>query len=617
MSKCEQARRVRAKGPFFKHMPTTRVTCAIFRGCAQAAPSSTDAPCSPTTAMPPRRSSRASSANPAPAAEAKADPPKSKVNGVSKRRAASPERAPAPAAKRSRPASQSENEPPAPQPTKKSRSKAPTSKSAAEPALEPVPEDAEPAPPKKAKTPKPAPTREPTAEHIQTKPYFNPLPTPPNKQRPALIPFVWGAGNFGQFGLGPDQLDEKTKPKRNTWAEEQIEDNLLGDDHGGFESVAAGGLHTLFVDEKGAIWSCGVNDDAALGRVTQDVPDPKNPGQFLSIDELTSWPHPIQSLVTEGYRAVQVVAGDSICAAVDIKGDMRVWGHFRVNEGSLGFSDGKKHQFEPVPILPLPHKPGDAEKVSSIASGSNHLVVLTTHGNIYTWGAGEQSQLGRKVLERRKIHGTHPEKVVLGSRSRKATLVGAGSFGSYAVDDKGDVWAWGLNSMGQTGTGWSTPDDSIVQLPQKVLNISKKELGDDDVVVQIAGGMHHTLFLTKKGRVYAVGRSNAGQLGLPKDHEAFVDPVDPDFVAEPVLVPFPDETDPIAHISCGVHNNAAVTVGGALYAWGQGVQGELGLGDEEEVLTPHVVVRKDGGAWFASAVSCGGQHTIGLFRKKN
>ena len=281
----------------------------------------------------------------------------------------------------------------------------------------------------------------------------------------------------------------------------------------------------------------------------------------------------------------------------------------------LGFSSGLKKEFKPVSILELSQKPGDYEKFSSVAAGANHLVVLTTHGNIYTWGAGEQAQLGRRVLERRKIHGTVPEKVTLGGRGRKAVTVGAGDNHSFAVDDKGDVWGWGLNSMGQTGTGWDSADDNVVQLPTKVESLSKAELGDD-VVVQIDGGSHHTLFLTQSGNVYACGRANAGQLGLADDDEAFKDHPNADFISEPSLVKFPDPDDPVVQISCGTHNNAAVTQGGALYTWGQGVQGELGLGDEEEVRTPHVVVRKEGGAWFATAVACGGQHTVGLFRKK-
>ncbi|KAF9478168.1 RCC1/BLIP-II [Pholiota conissans] len=505
--------------------------------------------------MVPRRSSRAPSTKTAPSVVSDKAAPKPRVNGTSKR-AASPELAQAPPAKRSRSiAPKSENVPP-------------------------------------------APAESPSApEHVQLKPYFNPLPTPPPKKRPGLLPFAWGTGNFGQFGMGPDHLDEIPKPKRNVWAEEKMQSNAFGEDHAGMEFVASGGLHTIFIDETGTVWTCGVNDDAALGRVTQDVPDPNNPGSFLSVDELTSYPHPLKSLVDEGFRAVKAVAGDSICAAVSDKGELKVWGSFRVNEGSLGFSNGLKHQYTPVSILQLSHKPGDAEKISSIASGGNHILVLTTHGNIYSWGAGEQAQLGRKVMERRKIHGTVPEKVTLGTRSRKATTVGAGSFHSFAVDDKGDVWGWGLNSMGQTGTGWESSEDSVVQLPKKVIGLSKHDL-DGDVVVQIEGGNHHTLFLTNLGRVYACGRSSAGQLGLPEDHPAFKDQIDPDFVPEPQLVPFPDPEDPVVQISVGVHNNAAVTKGGALYTWGQGVQSELGLGDEEEVRTPRVV------------------HTVGLFRKK-
>lgn len=286
------------------------------------------------------------------------------------------------------------------------------------------------------------------------------------------------------------------------------------------------------------------------------------------------------------------------------------------DEGLLGFSSGLKKEYHPVPILELSHKPGDYEKVSSVAAGVNHLVVLTTHGNIYTWGAGEQAQLGRKVMERRKIHGTVPEKVTLGGRGRKAVIVGAGDNHSFAVDDKGDVWAWGLNSMGQTGTGWGSAADDVIQLPTKVERLSKTELGED-VVVQIEGGAHHSLFLTQLGRIYACGRSNAGQLGLLDDDEAFRDRADPDFITEPALIKFPDPDDPVVQISCGIHNSAAVTRGGALYTWGQGVQGELGLGKEkEEVRSPHVVVRKEGGAWFAASVACGGQHSVGLFRKK-
>ena len=85
------------------------------------------------------------------------------------------------------------------------------------------------------------------------KPYFNALPVPPQKKRPALQPFVWGTGNFGQFGMGPDVLGEVSKPKRNTWIEEHIKAGDFGEDNAGIESVACGGLHTIFLDERGTV----------------------------------------------------------------------------------------------------------------------------------------------------------------------------------------------------------------------------------------------------------------------------------------------------------------------------------------------------------------------------
>ncbi|KAH7887560.1 regulator of chromosome condensation 1/beta-lactamase-inhibitor protein II [Phlebopus sp. FC_14] len=446
-------------------------------------------------------------------------------------------------------------------------------------------------------------------EEPQQKPYFNPLPTPPEHPRPANKLFVWGAGNFGQFGMGPDLLDEFNSPRRNPWIEKKMAEGVFGSPGAGLEAIAAGGMHTLFIDERGTVWSCGVNDDAALGRLTKDVPDPNKPSSFIDVDILTAFPHPLQSLVDENFRAVRIAAGDSISAAIGADGELRVWGSFRAAEGSLGFSNEARHEFMPRAILELSHKPGDVEKAVSVVAGNNHLLVLTTHGNVFAWGAGEDGQLGRKIPDRHKIHGTVPEKIILGSRSNRAVVVGAGSYCSFAVDEAGDVWGWGLNTMGQIGTGISTE----FQAPKKVESVCRKALGDD-AVVQIAGGDQHTLFLTAAGRVYACGRCDGGQLGQSDENEEYKSRPNSDFVTDPLEVVFNDPSDPIIHISAGTHNNMAITRGGLMYAWGAETQGELGV-KEAEAKTPTLVVRKEG-KFLATAVACGGQHTLGLFRSK-
>ncbi|KAJ3873645.1 RCC1/BLIP-II [Lentinula edodes] len=315
----------------------------------------------------------------------------------------------------------------------------------------------------------------------------------------------------------------------------------------GIVSIAAGGMHTLLLDEKGTIWSAGVNDDAALGRITEG-------------DELSSNFHPVQALIDEGFRAVRVVAGDNVSAAVSDRGELRIWGTFRDHEGQNLFANKTSRQFLPVPILNFTRKvAGVIEKVTSIACGDNHIVVLTTHGNVYTWGMSEDGRLGRRVLARHKFDATVPQKVVLGRRNRKAVYL--------------------------------------------------------DRVVSIAGGEHHTLFLTSQGKVYACGRCDDGQLGLADDHEALGGEDGGrgrGFVTEPVLVDFPDGSanDPIVHIAVGPRYNMAATRDGVLFSWGFGPQGELGLGNgTEPEFVPKMVTRRE--------VSCGGQHVVGLFQKRN
>lgn len=76
---------------------------------------------------------------------------------------------------------------------------------------------------------------------------------PPAHGRPGLQLFAWGAGNFGQFGMGPDILGELDKPKKSVWVEQQIQAGTFGSDGAGLESIVGGGLHTLFIDEKGTV----------------------------------------------------------------------------------------------------------------------------------------------------------------------------------------------------------------------------------------------------------------------------------------------------------------------------------------------------------------------------
>ncbi|KAK1225983.1 hypothetical protein PQX77_000684 [Marasmius sp. AFHP31] len=428
--------------------------------------------------------------------------------------------------------------------------------------------------------------------------------------RPPLFLFGCGASQYGQLGgIFPTEIP---KPARVAWVTQEMSKGTFGGTDAGIESVAAGGFHTLFVDEMGTVWSCGSNDDAALGYKTPEGFD----------QDVVETPQVVEALRKDGFRAVKISAGSTVSAAISDEGELRVWGTFKAAEGKLGFAPGTEYQHEPITLRPPSLRSNSPEKFVSVAVGAHHIITLTTHGNVYTWGVGELGQLGRKVPDRRKIHGTIPERVVLsartgarkaGSRSRKAVAVGAGSQHSFAVDDQGDVWAFGLNNNGQLGIGaTNTRDDAAVLSPTKVANLSKDEL-DGATVVQISGGEAHTLFLTSDGRVFACGQHDIGQIGLPEDDPLFI--VHPGSIPFPVQVPVPDSDDPVVRISTSTRGNWAVTADGALYAWGEANTSELGVPDDSTIRTPQVVVRRDGG-WRAEEVACGGQHSVCLLRRR-
>ena len=87
-------------------------------------------------------------------------------------------------------------------------------------------------------------------------------------------------------------------------------------------------------------------------------------------------------------RVVMVSCGDSHTMALTAGGEVWAWGTFRDSSGPIGLVEGGVLQTEPTPVLP-------GRRVVKVSSGSNHLVMLTQEGDLYSMGNAEQGQLGR------------------------------------------------------------------------------------------------------------------------------------------------------------------------------------------------------------------------------
>ncbi|PNI20537.1 RCC1 isoform 9, partial [Pan troglodytes] len=201
---------------------------------------------------------------------------------------------------------------------------------------------------------------------------------------PGLV-LTLGQGDVGQLGLGENVMERK-KPALVSIPEDVVQ-------------AEAGGMHTVCLSKSGQVYSFGCNDEGALGRDTSVEGSEMVPGK-VELQE----------------KVVQVSAGDSHTAALTDDGRVFLWGSFRHclfhtsqrlgwgkevwrqglshlrvskdNNGVIGLLEPMKKSMVPVQVqLDVP--------VVKVASGNDHLVMLTADGDLYTLGCGEQGQLGR------------------------------------------------------------------------------------------------------------------------------------------------------------------------------------------------------------------------------
>ncbi|XP_061924351.1 probable E3 ubiquitin-protein ligase HERC4 [Entelurus aequoreus] len=237
-------------------------------------------------------------------------------------------------------------------------------------------------------------------------------------------------------------------------------------------------------------------------------------------------------------------------------------------------SNNEKGQVEGLPF------------VLGVACGQYHSLALSLSGVVYSWGAGEDGQLG--CLPNHTCDSQQATPVQMPTHT---VQVACGDFHSVALIKGGDVFCWGSNSHGQLGVGRQV---SLQYAPLFVGPLTGIP------VTQISAGATHTLFLTLSGLVYCCGANKHGQLGLNR--------VDPKGRFNICVVPALRRLS-IAFIACGENHSVVLTKEGEVYTFGEGAHGQLGHGSFADEVMPKLVVGMDE---RASQVACGRRHTLVL-----
>ncbi|KAK5169466.1 uncharacterized protein LTR77_005442 [Saxophila tyrrhenica] len=424
----------------------------------------------------------------------------------------------------------------------------------------------------------------------------------------ALNVYVFGEGSSGELGLGTAKngIDVK-RPRLNA--------NLAAD-KAGVVKIVAGGMHCLALTQDNKILSWGVNDQGALGRDTTwegglrdmdaEEDSDSESGDDNGINPKECTPEAVdfsQTELAEGMRFADIAAGDSCSFAVTDDGRVYGWGTFRKGDGIFGFTSPGNVVTRPV-LLP------DLKKITSIATGSNHALALDSTGAVWAWGAGEQMQLGRRIIARTQAEGLIPRQFGLPKGPKNGiSQIASGSDHSFAISKNGAVYSWGSNNFGETGVAdGAGEDNAAVTNPTIVASLNGK------VITTIAAGTHHTIAATEAGECLVWGRVDSAQSGIEMDDIAKLpdDAIirDPN-KGEPRIIILPQ---PVAEIEGDVSAVAAagdqciaVTKEGKAWSWGFSSNYQTGQGTDEDVEVATLMDNTAIRGKKITGAECGGQ----------
>ncbi|KAK6266724.1 hypothetical protein QUC31_017561 [Theobroma cacao] len=319
---------------------------------------------------------------------------------------------------------------------------------------------------------------------------------------------------------------------------------------------ACGREHTAAVASDGSLFTWGANEFGQLGDGTE---------------EGRKYPKKVKQLQTEFVKYVSCGAHCTAAIAGPRENDgtistsrLWVWGQ---NQGSN-----------------LPHLFWGAFTpnmvICQVSCGAAHAVALSEEGLLQAWGYNEYGQLGRGItcegLQRARMISAYAKFLDEAPELVKITQVSCGEYHTSAISEKGEV-----------------------------VYISEDLIPEFHVSEAFIGACYlRTHYLL----VYTWGLGNMGQLGHSSLQSGDKELLPRRVVALDGIC--------IKDVACGGVHTCALTSEGALYAWGGGQVGQLGLGPQTGIFScdskksffrniPALVVPTG-----VQLIACGHSHTL-------
>jgi alpha-tubulin suppressor-like RCC1 family protein len=359
--------------------------------------------------------------------------------------------------------------------------------------------------------------------------------------------YVWGevicdttsrAGSDGS-ACSPGTTSDVLVPK-------PLESNVMLD----VSFVACGVKHAALVTRQAEVFTWGEECSGCLGH---------------GIGTNVFQPRLVESL---SICNIELIAcGEFHTCAVTATGDLYTWGDGTHNAGLLGHGSIVSHWIPKRVAGPL-----EGLKVSTVSCGTWHTALITSLGQLYTFGDGTFGALGHGNRE-----STFYPKEVESLKGLRTICVSCGVWHTAAVIEViisqsntscGKLFTWGDGDKYRLGHG----DRSSKLKPTCVPSLI------DYNFHKTACGHALTIGLTTSGHIFTAGSSVYGQLGNPNNDGKY-----------PRLVEEKLGGGGVVEVACGSYHVAVLSNTGEVYTWGKGANGRLGHGDIADRKVPTLV----------------------------
>uniref|UniRef100_A0A8C6UJ48 Regulator of chromosome condensation (RCC1) and BTB (POZ) domain containing protein 1 n=1 Tax=Neogobius melanostomus TaxID=47308 RepID=A0A8C6UJ48_9GOBI len=234
-------------------------------------------------------------------------------------------------------------------------------------------------------------------------------------------------------------------------------------------------------------------------------------------------------------------------------------------EAALGHGGGVMVDLSRWPLFSLlaPEELAVIRQACVFGTSANEAIYITHSNEVFVMGLNCSGCLGTGD----SLSTIVPKKVDF-LRGKKAVSLsyGSGPHVLLATDD-GQLYTWGHNGYSQLGNGSTNQGLSPVLV---TANLTNKR------VTQVCSGSHHSLALTHDGEVFAWGYNNCGQIGSGSTANQ----------------PYPRRVTGFLQgrtamsISCGQTSSMSVCDNGEVFGWGYNGNGQLGIGNNGNQMTP-------------------------------